>query len=96
MNSYTRHLDPAKAEILRFAASEEGDRWPASSYEQLIDLVEKTQNAPTDEAAERYLDMLLWSIVDSGPLEISPSVDIAAEAMQRKRKRLFRENRKGR
>jgi hypothetical protein len=95
MNSYAQHLEPAAAEIRSFASSEEGRKWDSQWYQQIEDLAAKTKAAPTDEEAERYLDMLLWCIVDSGPLGkgFAPSIDRAADAMQRKRKRQFKERR---
>jgi hypothetical protein len=96
MNSYASLLSPAKSEIEQFAVGIHGGQCPPEWYRQIIDLVQKTKGASTDEAAERYLDMLLWCIVDSGPLGkgFAPSVDIAADAMQRKRKRQFKERNK--
>ncbi|OIR01848.1 hypothetical protein GALL_161500 [mine drainage metagenome] len=93
MNSYAQYLARAAEEIRIFAASKDGSQWGSQWYEQISDLTEKTRAASTDEAAERYLDMLLWCIVDSGPLGkgFAPSIDIAADAMQRKRKRQFKE-----
>jgi hypothetical protein len=95
MNSYAQHLAPAAEEIRTFAATEEGRKWDSQWYQQIEDLTGKTKAAPTDEAAERYLDMLLWCIVDSGPLGkgFAPSIDRAADAMQRKRKKQFKERR---
>jgi hypothetical protein len=95
MNSYAPHLAPALDQIRAFAVTEEGKKWDSQWYEQIADLTEKTKTASTDEEAERYLDMLLWCIVDSGPLgkDFAPSIDIAADAMQRKRKRGFKERR---
>jgi hypothetical protein len=95
MNSYVQRLEPAKEEILAFAASEDGKKWDAAWYSTIEDLVEKARGAASDEAAERYLDMLLWCIVDSGPLkkEFAPSIDRAADAMQRKRKKAFKARR---
>src|SRR5437764_15308848 len=95
MNSYTQPLALAVEEIRSFVASEEGKKWDSQWYQQIQDLTEKTKAAQTDEQAERYLDMLLWCIVDSGPLGkgFAPSIDIAADAMQRKRKRQFKDRR---
>jgi hypothetical protein len=95
MNSYSQHLAVAAEEIQAFAATEEGRKWDSPWYRQIADLTEKTKAAPTDEEAERYLDMLLWCIVDSGPLGkgFAPSIEVAADAMQRKRKKGFKERR---
>ena len=95
MNSYTKYLETSAEEIRAFAAGEEGKQCDSEWYQQIIDLAEKTCIAPTDDEAERYLDMLLWCIVDSGPLGkgFAPSIDIAADAMQRKRKKQFKERR---
>ena len=95
MNSYAQYLVPAADEIRAFGATEEGRKRDSQWYQQVADLAEKTKAAPTDEEAERYLDMLLWCVVDSGPVgkDFAPSIDIAADAMQRKRKKGFKERR---
>lgn len=95
MNSYAQHLEPAIREVRAFAASEEGKKWDLQWYSTIEDLIAKTRSAETEDGAERYLDMLLWCIVDSGPLGkgFAPSIDVAADAMQRKRKRQFKERR---
>ena len=94
MNSYLKYLETSADEIRAFAAGEEGKQCDSEWYRQIFDLTEKTRIAPTDEDAERYLDMLLWCIVDSGPNKgFAPSIDIAADAMQRKRKKQFKERR---
>ena len=95
MNSYSMYLRQAREEIRIFAASEVGRNRDALWYASIEDLVGKTDSAASDDAAERYLDMLLWCIVDSGPLgkEFAPSIDRAADAMQRKRKAAFKAQR---
>jgi hypothetical protein len=83
---------PALGEVRAFSSSDEGARWELQWYQQITDLIEKAETAPTDEEAERYLDMLLWYIVDSGPVRkgFSPSIEKAADAMQRRRKKHFK------
>jgi|APSaa5957512622_1039677.scaffolds.fasta_scaffold102273_2 hypothetical protein len=95
MNSYTEHLEPAPEEIRAFASSETGADWDEGWYQQIESLVQKAADASDDDGAERYLDMLLWCIVDSGPLGkgFAPSIDKAADAMQRKRKQAFKKQR---
>lgn len=95
MNSYTKSLMNAIKEIHDFAETDEGKKWDKHWYEQIIALVEKIKIQNTDEQAERYLDMLLHGIVDSGPLGkgFAPSIDAAAGAMQIKRKKAFKEKR---
>ena len=95
MNSYSQHLVNAVAEIRAFASSDAGRKYDSQWYEQIESLIGKVCAQTTDEEAERYLDMLMWCIVDSGPLGegFAPSIDRAADAMQRKRKRGFKERR---
>ena len=95
MNSYADSLATARDEIRAFALTEEGRKWDSAWYDQIFSLVEKAHSQTRDEGAERYLDMLLHAIVDSGPLgkAFAPSIDQAAEAMQRKRKRVFQDRR---
>lgn len=95
MNSYAQHLVGAVAEVRSFASTDEGRKWDSEWYQQIESLVGKICTQTTDDEAERYLDMLMWCIVDSGPLGkgFAPSIDRAADAMQRKRKRIFRERR---
>jgi hypothetical protein len=95
VNSYAQHLTDAVAEIRAFATTDEGRKCDSQWYEQIESLVGKVCAQTADEEAERYLDMLMWCIVDSGPLGqgFAPSIDRAADAMQRKRKRAFKERR---
>ena len=95
MNFYSQHLATTAEEIRAFAISEVGRKWDSQWYQQIENLTEKAKAATTDDEAERYLDMLLWCIVDSGPLGkgFAPSIDRAADAMQRKRKKQFKERR---
>lgn len=95
MNSYSKTLSPAFGEIDSFQKTEEGKKWDAGWYQRIQDLVTKTKEEKTDEGAERYLDMVLHCIVDSGPLGkgFAPSIDQAADAMQRKRKSQFKARR---
>jgi hypothetical protein len=92
VNSYSQHLVDAVAEIRAFASSDAGRACDSRWYEQIESLVGKVCAQTTDEEAERYLDTLMWRIVDSGPLDqnFAPSIDRAADAMQRKRKRGFK------
>ena len=95
MNSYAQHLVGAVEEIRSFSSTDEGRKWDAQWYHQIESLVDKVSAQNSDDEAERYLDMLMWCIVDSGPLGLgfAPSIDRAADAMQRKRKRVFKERR---
>ncbi len=85
MNSYTKHFANTLNEINAFAQTEEGSKYDKAWYDQIISLVEKISTQSTDEAAEHYLDILMRSIVDSGPLNkgFAPSIDKAANAMNR-------------
>ena len=91
VNSYTNILAKAPQEVRAFADTDSGQRWDAGWYQSVLELTQKVADAPTEPEAERYLDMLLWCIVDSGPLGVgfAPSIDAAADAMQRRRKRNF-------
>lgn len=95
MNSYSKTLNSAFAEIDSFEKTDEGKKWDSGWYQQIRDLVTKTKEENTDDGAERYLDMLLHCIVDSGPLGkgFAPSINQAADAMQRKRKSQFKARR---
>lgn len=89
MNSYTGILAVAEDEVREFATSDDGAAWSAKWYDQVSDLIWRIKEQTKDDEAERLLDMLMWMIVDSGPLGkgFGRSIDQAAEAMQRKRKR---------
>jgi len=95
MNPYADILSTAAEEIRAFAATEEGRRWESQWYDRVLSLVDKVRIQPTTSEAERYLDMVMWAIVDSGPLGkgFGPSIDRAADAMQRRRKQEFKERR---
>jgi hypothetical protein len=95
VNAYSKTLAGAANELRAFAGTEAGSSWDSVWYDRLIALTTKTIDAPTDADAERYLDMVLWHIVDSGPLAApcSSSISAAAEAMQRRRKRRFIDSR---
>ena len=98
VNAYTNILASVPREVLAFADTESGQRWDAGWYRRVLDLSQKAADAPTELEAERYLDMLLWCIVDSGPVGVgfAPSIDSAADAMQRLRKRAFIDRKTGR
>lgn len=89
MNTYTSILAGAEDEIREFVNSDDGALWDAKWYDRVSDLVRRIREQSTDEEAERLLDMLMRMIVDSGPLGkgFGRSIDQAADAMQRKRKR---------
>ena len=95
MNAYSKTLAGAADELRAFAGTDAGRYWDSVWYDRLIDLTSKTIDAPTDADAESCLDMVLWDIVDSGPLvaPCSPSISAAADAMQRRRKRHFIDSR---
>ena len=95
MNSYSQHLATAVEEIRAFADSDEGKACEPRFYQQMIELTESVKSARSDEEAERFLDMLLWCVVESVPPKknFAPSIDIAAAAMQRKRKAEFKRRR---
>ena len=88
MNSYADILAKAEEEVREFALAEKGAQWDARWYDQICDLVRRIRTQESNDDAERLIDMLMWSIVDSGPLGcgFAPSIDRAADAMQRRRK----------
>ena len=90
MNSYAKSLAIAPQEIRAFAVTAEGQKWDSAWYNQILVLVAKAYSQTNDEEAEHYLDLLLHAIVDSGPVGkgFAPSIGQAADAMQRKRKRV--------
>lgn len=93
MNRYTPLLHNTDAEIESFASGPDGALCGSSWYSEVKRLVQRVKEAQDDLEAEKFLDMVLWSIVDNGPLGrgFSPSIELAADAMQRKRKREFKE-----
>ena len=95
VNAYSKTLAGAANELRAFAGTDAGRSWDSAWYHRLIDLTSKTIDAPTDADAERYLDMVLWYFVDSGPLvaPCSPAISAAADAMLRRRKRRFIDSR---
>ncbi len=95
MNPYAGHLTAAADEVRAFAVTKEGRNWDSQWYDQIFPLANKVQTAPTESEAERYLDMIMWAIVDSGPVGkgFAPSIERAADAMQRRRKKAFKERR---
>ena len=96
MNAYTLTLTGAADEVREFAKSDEGSAWDADYYDRVCELVRNIRDQPTDELAERFLDLLMWMIVDGGPvvgLGLSKSISEAAAAMQRKRAHVRKKNR---
>ena len=91
MNPYASVLQAAPDEVAKFRQSDDGNGFEDPWFDQILDLIEKARLAKTAPDAERYLDMLLWSIVDSGPLTtgLSDSVEQAARTMQPLRNRRF-------
>ena len=96
MNAYTLTLTGAADEVREFAKSDQGSAWDADYYDRVCELVRNIRDQPTDELAERFLDLLMWMIVDGGPvvgLGLSKSISEAAAAMQRKRAHVRKKNR---
>jgi hypothetical protein len=91
VNAYTNILASAPQEIQAFAVTQSGQQWDAGWYQSVLDLTQKAADAATEPEAEQYLDMLIWCIVDSGPVGVgfAPFIGAAADAMQRRRKRAF-------
>lgn len=89
MNSYTDILANAEHEVREFAQTEKGLQWDTEWYDQICELARRIRIQESNDDAERLMDMMMWSIVDSGPLGcgFAPSIDRAADAMQRRRKR---------
>ena len=88
MNPYTELLKASLEEIDQFSRSEDGYEWKQEWYNQLKALVTKAANESRQERAEELMDMISWSIVDSGPLGkgFAPSIDQAQEALIKVRK----------
>jgi hypothetical protein len=97
MNSYADILADAEEEVREFALTKNGAQWNNQWYDQICDLVRRIRTQESNDDAERLIDMLMWSVVDSGPLGcgFAPSIDRAADAMQRRRKRAHIERRTG-
>ena len=94
MNPYADILATAADEVRAFAVTDDGRRLESQWHDQVLSLIEKVRIQPTTLDAERYLDMLMWAIVDSGPLcKGFTTIDRAAAAMQRRRKQEFKERR---
>lgn len=97
MNSYADILANAEQEVWVFALSEKGTQWDAQWYDRICELVGRIRTQESNDEAERLIDMLMWSIVDSGALAcgFAPSIDRVADAMQRRRKRAHIDRRMG-
>ena len=96
MNSYSNILRPAKSEIEEFAARPSATHLDDAWFATLIQRVDRIITAPGDSLAERDLDALGWMLADSGPVGegFGPSINTALEAMQRARKKRFKNKRK--
>ena len=96
MNAYSKILDPALREIDEFARTHEGRKYASEWYEELKVVVERASTTQEDEEAERLLDAIVRSIVDSGPLGngFAPAINAAGDAMQRRRKQSLKEKKR--
>ena len=83
MNPYTELLNSSITEIDEFALSEKGREWDASWFSQVKELVSKAALESSQDRAEVLMDMVSWSIVDSGPIGcgFAPSINQAQEAL---------------
>lgn len=92
MNSYADIIANVEEEVREFALSEKGAQWDAQWYNRISELVSQIRTQESNDEAEHLIDMLMWSIVDSGPLScgFAPSIERVVDAMQRRRKRTRR------
>ncbi len=88
MNQYSKLLQKSLKEIDIFSQSENGDNWSTDWYVNIKILVINASTENDQERAEELLDMVTWSIVDSGPLgcDFAPSIDQAQEALVKVRR----------
>jgi hypothetical protein len=89
MNFYSDLLRKAFDEVGVFAESKKGAEWPPKWYLELKRLLVLAADEPEDIKAEKFLDVIVYSVSKSGPLEprFSPSLSAARVAMQARQKR---------
>ena len=81
MNQYTKLLNNSLREIDEFFKTEKGKEWDIEWYTRIKTLIVKAAQETNQGQAEKLLDMILWTIVDSGPLGFAPSLDHAQEML---------------
>ena len=92
MNFYSELLRKAFDEVGVFAASKKGAEWPSKWYEEMRCLLAIAAAEKDDKRAEQDLDIIVYSLTKSGPLDprFSPSLSAARVAMQTRQKSLLR------
>lgn len=83
MNPYTEMLKASLSEIDEFSKTEKGKEWNDDWYKRIKELIVKAAEEKDQDRAEELMDMVMWGIVDSGPLGcgFAPSIDKAQEAL---------------
>jgi hypothetical protein len=89
MNFYSELFRKASDEVGVFAASKKGAEWPRKWYVEMQRLLAVAADAQEDKKAEQHLDVIVFRLAKSGPLDprFSPSLSAARVAMQARHKR---------
>ena len=89
MNFYSELLRNAFNEVGVFAESKKGAEWPKKWYSEVQRLLVQAADENEDVKAEQLLDVIVYKVSKSGPLEprFSPSLSAARVAMQARHKR---------
>jgi hypothetical protein len=82
-NPFATLLNKSIREIDEFADTDAGRAWESTWYEDLKRLVLRTASESDTQRAEELLDMVSWSIVDTGPVGggFCPSINLAQDLL---------------
>jgi hypothetical protein len=82
-NRFTTLLNNSIREMDEFADTDAGRAWESTWYEDLKRLVLRAASENDTQRAEELLDMVSWSIVDTGPAggEFCPSINLAQDML---------------
>jgi hypothetical protein len=82
-NRFTTLLNNSIREMDEFADTDAGRAWESAWYEDLKRLVLRAASENDTQRAEELLDMVSWSIVDTGPAggEFCPSINLAQDML---------------
>ena len=83
MNRYSSLLEQSLVEIEAFSSSDKGKEWSQDWYNRTKELIKKAASETDQSRAEELIDMVSWTIVDSGPFDLNfaPSINVVQEAM---------------
>ena len=87
MNPYSKLLEQTLSEIEAYSESYKGKEWPQDWYVRMKELITKAASEKNQNRAEELIDMVSWSIIDSGPFDLNfaPSFNYVQEALVRAR-----------